>query len=100
MHIEKNVCDSIISTLLNIPDKTKDGVKDRKNLAEMGIHRQLAPEQKGQNTYLPSACNTFSRKEKIDFYQYLSGIKMSSGYSSNIQTRFNERSKASWLEIS
>jgi len=27
MHIEKNVCDSIIGTLLNIPCKTKDESK-------------------------------------------------------------------------
>jgi len=26
MHVEKNVCDSIIGTLLNIKGKTKDGV--------------------------------------------------------------------------
>ena len=29
MHVEKNVCDSLIGLLLNIPDKTKDGVKAR-----------------------------------------------------------------------
>jgi len=44
MHIEKNVCDSIIKTLLSIPDKTKDGVKGRLDLVEMGIREQLAPE--------------------------------------------------------
>ena len=31
MHIEKNVCDSIIDTLLNKHDKNKDGVKNRKD---------------------------------------------------------------------
>ena len=29
MYIEKNVCDSLIGTLLNIPGKTKDGIKAR-----------------------------------------------------------------------
>ena len=29
MHIEKNVCDSIVGTILNLPGKTKDGVKSR-----------------------------------------------------------------------
>ncbi|XP_019173902.1 PREDICTED: uncharacterized protein LOC109169475 [Ipomoea nil] len=37
MHIEKNVCDSIIGTLLNIQGKTKDGIKVRKDMVEMGI---------------------------------------------------------------
>ncbi|KAL8145946.1 hypothetical protein AgCh_003901 [Apium graveolens] len=32
MHIEKNVCESITGTLLNIPGKTKDGVKARLDL--------------------------------------------------------------------
>lgn len=29
MHVEKNVCDSIIETLLNIEGKTKDGLNSR-----------------------------------------------------------------------
>ena len=48
MHTEKNVCESIIGTLLNIPSKTKDGVKSRLHLVEMDIYEQLAPEQKGK----------------------------------------------------
>ena len=51
MHVEKNVCDSIIGTLLNITGNIKDGVKVRKDLVEMGIRKQLAPEQKGQNIF-------------------------------------------------
>ena len=56
MYIEKNVCDNIIKTLLNILGKTKDGVKSRLDLVEMDIHEQLALEQKGKNTYLPPIC--------------------------------------------
>jgi len=85
MHVEKNVCDSVIGILLNITSKSKDGVKTRKYLVEMGICKQLAPEQKGQNIFLPPAFHILSRKEKIDLCQYLSGIKVPSGYSSNIQ---------------
>jgi len=48
MHIEKNVCSSIIGKLFNIPDKTKDGVKSKLDLVEMGTCEQLAPEQKGK----------------------------------------------------
>jgi len=84
MHVEKNAYDSIICTLLNITGKTNDSVKVRKDLVEMGIHKQLAPEQKGQNTFLLSACYTLSRKKKINLCQCLSEIKVPSGYSSNI----------------
>ena len=39
MHIEKNICHNIISTLLNIPEKMKDGVKACLDLLEMGVER-------------------------------------------------------------
>ena len=40
----ENMCDSIIGTLINIPGKTKDGVKSRLDLIEIDIREQLAPE--------------------------------------------------------
>lgn len=43
MHIEKNVCDSIIGTLLNIPGKTKDGVATHLDIVDMGIRTGLKP---------------------------------------------------------
>ncbi|XP_074287829.1 uncharacterized protein LOC141612982 [Silene latifolia] len=36
MHVEKNVFDSVIGTLLNMPNKTKDGVKARNDMAARG----------------------------------------------------------------
>ena len=41
MHIEKNVMDNILTTLLNVKDQTKDNYKARLNLAEMGIRSEL-----------------------------------------------------------
>ena len=37
MHVEKNICDSVIGTILNIQGKMKDGLNMRQDLAEMGI---------------------------------------------------------------
>ena len=85
MHIEKNVCDSVIGTLLNVPGKTKDGIKSRLDLSKMGIREELRPIKKGLRTYLPPASHTLSRKEKIAFCDLLSGIKVPDGYSSNIK---------------
>jgi hypothetical protein len=45
MHIDKNMCESIIGTLLNIPGKTKDSVAARKDLIEKGVRKGLAPRQ-------------------------------------------------------
>jgi hypothetical protein len=43
MHIEKNVCESLIGTLLNMPFKTKDNVAARLDLVDMGVRLDLAP---------------------------------------------------------
>ena len=42
MHIKKNVCDSIIGTLLSLPGKTKDSLASRLDLVEIGVRRELA----------------------------------------------------------
>ncbi|XP_074362621.1 uncharacterized protein LOC141702941 [Apium graveolens] len=72
-------------TLLNLPGKTKDGIKARLDMQEMGIRKELAPQVSTKRSYLPSACNTLSRKEKISFCKYLSSVKAPHGYSSNIK---------------
>ena len=43
MHIEKNICDNIIGTLLDIQGKTKDHVNARYDLQDMGIRKNLHP---------------------------------------------------------
>ncbi|KAI5338319.1 hypothetical protein L3X38_017590 [Prunus dulcis] len=47
MHIEKNVCESIVDTLLNMMGKTKDNLKSRKDLKDMGIRKNLHPDDDG-----------------------------------------------------
>jgi hypothetical protein len=85
MHIVKNVCDSIIGTLLNISGKTNDGIKARMDLVEMKLRKQSTLVHKGHNTtYLPHACYTLTRKEKIKLCQCLARINVLSGYSLNI----------------
>jgi len=86
MHVEKNVCDSLIGTLLNIQGKTKDGVNARLDLIEMKIREDLAPREVGRRTFLPPACYTMSRQEKITFCLCLKSVKVSQRYSSNIQS--------------
>ncbi|KAK1664339.1 hypothetical protein QYE76_052498 [Lolium multiflorum] len=50
-HITKNVCKSLLSTLLNMPDRTKDGPKARHDLKVLGIREelQIPPAQEGQS---------------------------------------------------
>ena len=67
IHVEKNVCDSVIDTILSIQGKTNDGLNTRQDLVEMGIQEQLHPRSDGKKIYLPPACHTLSKKEKISF---------------------------------
>ena len=41
MHIMKNVFESLFGTLLNMPERTKDGPKGRSDLIHMGIQEEL-----------------------------------------------------------
>ena len=43
MHIEKNVFDNIFNTLLCVPSKTKDHIKGKHDLRELGIRSKLHP---------------------------------------------------------
>jgi len=98
MHVEKNVCDIIIGTLLNIKGKTKDGINARKDLVEMGVRLELQPQPHGKRTYLPPACHTLSKSEKIGFCNCLRGVKVPQGYSSNIKSLvLMEDLKLMWL---
>ncbi|KAL7588025.1 hypothetical protein Lser_V15G35834 [Lactuca serriola] len=84
MHIEKNVCESLICLLLGMMHKTRE-FNIRKDMVEMGIREDLAPEQSANRVYLPAACYTTSKEEKIKFCQCLHDIKVPSTYSANIK---------------
>ncbi|RVW66354.1 hypothetical protein CK203_065181 [Vitis vinifera] len=65
--------------------KTKDGVKSRLDLLEMGLRPDLAPRFGLKRTYLPPACYTLSRKEKKIVLQTLADLKVPEGYCSNFR---------------
>ena len=64
MHIEKNICDSIVGTLLNINGKSKDNMNSRLDLQAMGIRDQLHPIERGNRVILPAACYSLTSNEK------------------------------------
>lgn len=45
MHIEKNVCESVVGTLLGIDGKNKDTLKARADLEELNIWPKLHPQR-------------------------------------------------------
>jgi len=59
MHIEKNICDSLIETILNIIGKTKDTVK-----ARLSIKKELQFTENGDSCEMPNARYTLSKEKK------------------------------------
>ena len=85
MHIEKNVMDNIIDTLLDMKGKTKDNIKARKDLCKMGLRPELHPITKDNGrTYMPTACHTMSNVDKSNFLKVLKNVKVLEGYTSNV----------------
>ncbi|XP_052176708.1 uncharacterized protein LOC127791014 [Diospyros lotus] len=84
MHIEKNICDNVLGTIMNIKGKTKDTVKSRLDLEAMNIRPELHPIQKGDKFVLPTATYTLTHEEKHTFCMFSKQLKVPDGFSSNI----------------
>ena len=81
MHIEKNVCDNVLFTLLNDRQKSKDHYKAREDLQNMGIRPDLWPDENGK---ISPAAFSLTGKNKRNFLMTLKNIRVPDGYSSNI----------------
>ena len=77
MHIEKNVYDNLLRTLLNLDGKTKNNMKVRMNLQELDIRYELHPKMLANDRiYLPPASYTMYIQEKYNFLIVLRNIKV------------------------
>ena len=93
MHIEKNVCESIIGALMNTSKKTKDNLKSHLDLQVMGIREELHPILRGEYLELPSTCYTLYVNEQKVFCKFLKEVKFPDGYSSNISRCVNLKNR-------
>ena len=84
MHVEKNVCDSVVGTLLNIVGKTKDTNKARLDLADMNIRKELHLQIQGNKLVKPYACYTLTVEERKEFCKFLKSVKFPDGYAANL----------------
>ena len=86
MHIEKNICDNIIGTLLDISGKTKDHANAHFDLKDMGIRKnlQLKETNDGKTTKFAKACYSMTAAEKSIFCGVLKSAKLPDGSASNI----------------
>uniref|UniRef100_A0A0V0I1G4 Putative ovule protein n=1 Tax=Solanum chacoense TaxID=4108 RepID=A0A0V0I1G4_SOLCH len=67
MHIEKNISESVLGTLLDIEGKIKDTLKSRLDLQDMKIKKSLHPIKIGDKCILPPASYTMSKAKGFNF---------------------------------
>ncbi|XP_062013977.1 uncharacterized protein LOC133730394 [Rosa rugosa] len=88
MHIEKNICESITGTFLNMKGKTKDNLNSRKDLREMGISKKLHRRNDGSSSSKGTTpLFVFLKEEKQIFCKRVFSLRPPNGYSSNISSR-------------
>ncbi|XP_062112702.1 uncharacterized protein LOC133823866 [Humulus lupulus] len=89
MHIEKNICDSVVGTIFSIDGKSKDTEKARLDLQDLNIRKQLHMKKKGNKWFKPVACYTLSAKERQEFCTFIKSVKFPDGYAANISQNVN-----------
>jgi hypothetical protein len=90
MHEEKNVCEALVGTLLDILGKIKVTLNARMDLEEIKLRKEIHHKiLENGSKKLPTACYTLSKQEKMSLCNCLHGIKVPSGYSDNVSGMVN-----------
>lgn len=86
MHIEKNVAEHILDTILSKKDKSKDTIQGREDMRELGIHRDqwMQTDVASGKQVKPIAPYCLNKAEKMDFLKTLKNLRLPSGFSSNL----------------
>ena len=93
MHLKKNICESLVSTIMNTKGKGKDHENARADLEEMGIRPELYVQEAENGKDLPVAATIMSKKEKKELCKFLHSVKFSVGYSSNFARLVNMKER-------
>ncbi|KAK9074167.1 hypothetical protein SSX86_006764 [Deinandra increscens subsp. villosa] len=89
MHIEKNVCDSLLGTLL-MNDKTKDTPNARVDLKNLNIRRTQWLQEKGGKFFMPHPKYSFKLNDRKLFCQFIKDVRLPDGFGSNISKRVTD----------
>lgn len=84
MHTEKNISENVLGTLFDIEGKTKDNLKTRMDLKELGIRKELHLRPNGNKVDIPPACYTLTLLERKRCCEWLKNLKLPDGYASNL----------------
>ncbi|KAL5573640.1 hypothetical protein UlMin_023237 [Ulmus minor] len=84
MHIEKNICDSLLGTLMGDPHKSKDTDNTRRDLQNLGIRSELHLYEDGNKLMKPAAEYTFSEANRRKFCRFIRSVKFPDGFAANL----------------
>ena len=94
MHIEKNVCDNFVNTVLGVTGKSKDNANSRRDLEILKIRTDLYPVPIGENLFdLPPSSYSMSPELKRLFCLVLKGAMFPHGYASDIRKNVQVKEK-------
>ena len=71
MHIEKNICDSVLCTLMGGPHKSKDTDNAMRDLEKLGIRSELHIYEDRNKLMKPVAKYTFSKANRRKFCRFV-----------------------------
>jgi hypothetical protein len=81
MFVEKNVCESLLRTLLNTDEKTRDHEHARADLNKIRIRSELWLNDSIKRMELPTSCISLPKHQKKKFCGFLKNMKVPSSYS-------------------
>ncbi|XP_042964122.1 uncharacterized protein LOC122298423 [Carya illinoinensis] len=84
MHIEKNITENVLFTLMNSSGKTKDNINSRRDLELLGYRKELHLRREGDHVTMSHALYTLHGDERKKLCEWLRDIKFPDGFSSNI----------------
>jgi hypothetical protein len=86
MHTEKNVVEALWETIMDIPDKSKDMVKARVDLAALGNrpNQEMKLPSGGKSWRRPKADFVLSRAQRKEVLQWIKMLLFPDGYAANL----------------
>jgi hypothetical protein len=84
IHVEKNVCESLLRLFLNTARKTRDHGHARADLKKMEIRPELWLDDSVEGMELPTSCITLSKHEQKEFCGFLQNVKVQTRYTMNV----------------
>ena len=85
MHVEKNVFDNIVNTLLDVDNKSKDSVNARLDLKEMNIRSNLHADLTGPKPVIPKAVYYMPPNKRKIFCKLIGEARFPDGHASNLE---------------